>query len=102
MITAEFTGTADRLLSVQVSGHAGFAPAGEDIVCAAVSSAVQLTANAITEVRKAPCRVTVLENAVSIVPESSAAQEFLQALYLHLSLLAEEYPGTIHLKISEV
>ena len=27
----------------RVSGHAGFAPAGQDIVCAAVSSAVRLT-----------------------------------------------------------
>lgn len=42
MITVEiFSGNDEKILGYQVSGHAGFADSGEDIVCAAVSGIVQ-------------------------------------------------------------
>ena len=95
MIIAKFNRTAAGLLSATVSGHAGYAPAGEDVVCAAVSSAVQLTANALTEVLGTDAGIDVSENSVSIVRGNGA-------LGLGLGLLAEEYPGTIKVTISEV
>ncbi len=53
MICARFFRKNGSLSSVAaISGHAGFADAGEDIVCASVSSAVQLVANGITECAK--------------------------------------------------
>ena len=104
MITTAFHRRDGALLSATVSGHAGYAPAGEDVVCAAVSSAVQLTANALTEVLGTAARVRVSENTVSIVPEAGEqrSQAFLQSLLLHLELLAEDYPGTVKVTISEV
>ena len=104
MIIAKFNRTAAGLLSATVSGHAGYAPAGEVVVCAAVSSAVQLTANALTEVLGTDAGIDVSENSVSIVPVpgDAVSQAFLKALLLHLGLLAEEYPGTIKVTISEV
>jgi len=105
VITAKFTRTAERFASAAISGHAGYADSGQDIVCAAVTSAVQLTANAITEVVKAPADVRVLENLISIqLPAGFSLEEsrFLQALHLQLSLLAEDYPGTIQVIVSEV
>ena len=39
-----------NFVGFSVSGHAMFDEAGRDIVCAAVSSAVQLTVNGITEI----------------------------------------------------
>jgi len=33
----------DKILAVDILGHAGYAEEGEDIVCAAISSAVMLT-----------------------------------------------------------
>ena len=33
----------DMISSVDILGHAGYADEGEDIVCAAITSAVQLT-----------------------------------------------------------
>ena len=50
MIRVEFTKSGELLTCFSVSGHAGYDDYGHDIVCASVTSAVQLTANGITEV----------------------------------------------------
>ena len=105
MIQAEFLTQSGELCGCRLSGHAGFADYGEDIVCASVTSALQLTANGITEIIKAPVQVSVLENEISVVlkaPVSPCARAFLQALKLHLEVLAQEYEGTIQIKVSEV
>ncbi len=103
MIQASFTRAAQGFTAFEVTGHAGFAPAGEDIVCASVTSAVQLTANGITEILGVPATVLVEENKVSLTlppfPQEGA-REFLQALYLHFTLLEQEYPQ--HITVSEV
>ena len=52
MIVAKFFKSSRKFIGFQISGHAGFAESGYDIVCASVSSAVQLTANNITEIFK--------------------------------------------------
>ena len=43
MTKVTFSSQGGKLLSVDILGHAGYAEEGEDIVCAAVSSAVMLT-----------------------------------------------------------
>ena len=48
MITATFLSQKDTLCGFILNGHAGDRPAGESIVCAAVSSAALLAANTIT------------------------------------------------------
>lgn len=105
MIQADFVKTAGAFTSFSISGHAGYGDYGEDIVCASVTSAVQLTANAATEVFKAPAKVTALENTIQLAlpgkPQKEASQ-LLEALHLHLTVLAETYPGTIKVKVSEV
>ncbi len=103
MIKARFTGRP--ITSASISGHAGFADFGQDVVCAAVTSAVQLTANGITEVLKAPCQVSVLQDKIVLtLPGGSTdgAQAFMEALKLHLAILSEDYPGTIEVFVSEV
>ncbi|MCI6022681.1 MAG: ribosomal-processing cysteine protease Prp [Oscillospiraceae bacterium] len=105
MIRAEFFSKADHLNGFSVSGHSGYADAGEDIVCAAVSSAVQLTANGITEVLGAHASVSAEGDTVSLNLESASegnAEVFLEALRLHLSLLAEDYPKNVKLIYTEV
>jgi len=105
MISARFFQKNGRITGVTVSGHAGFADYGHDIVCASVTSAVQLTANAITDILLAPCDVRVQENSISIFPKADFGLEvlhLLQALELHLSALAEDYPNTISILVSEV
>ena len=105
MIRVEFTKSGELLTSFSVSGHAGYDDYGHDIVCASVTSAVQLTANGITEVLELPAKVDVEENLIRVTlprRQREKGQPFLQALLLHLRLLAQDYEGTIQVNLSEV
>ncbi len=104
MVTAKFTQKDGKLAAFDVSGHAGFANAGEDIVCAGVSSALQLTANGITEVVGAKAQVKVEENWISLklMAPDQRAEDFMRAFLLQLNLLSEAYPNTISINVSEV
>ncbi len=50
MTTVSFLRDARGLCGIRVSGHAGYAPAGEDIVCAATSVLITTCANALESV----------------------------------------------------
>lgn len=104
MIQASFTKTEGKLTAFSLKGHAGYDDYGKDIVCASVTSAVQLTANAITEVLKVPAEVQVQNNQIKLKLPGGfpQAEAFMDALLLHLTLLSEDYPGTIKVKVSEV
>ncbi|MDD2956130.1 MAG: ribosomal-processing cysteine protease Prp [Oscillospiraceae bacterium] len=104
MITASFGKDRKRFVSCKISGHAGYADYGEDIVCASVTSAVQYTANAMTEVFGVAADVSAEDDLIALaVPwEEENGSRLLEALHLHLTLLSEEYPKTISIKISEV
>lgn len=104
MIDTVLYKSGSAISKIVVSGHAGYADSGEDIVCAAISSAVQLTANAVSE-------VAGLENAVFLDEKTGAvticsykdagAKLFLEALELHISLLAQQYPKNIKITSRE-
>lgn len=105
MIQANFTKTEGKLTAFSLKGHAGYDEFGKDIVCASVTSAVQLTANAITEVLKVRADVQVLDNQIRMKLPINCPQEafhFMDALLLHLEILSEDYEGTIKVKVSEV
>lgn len=79
---------------------------GRDIVCASVTSAVQLCANGITEICKEKANLQVSENEIRLLLENPDCKEsalcFVEALYLHLHLLSEDYPGTVQISNVEV
>ncbi len=85
-----------------VQGHSGSAQAGEDIVCAAVSSAVYMAANTVTEVLglspKLDVRDGFLSLALSDLAEAETARPILQGLQLHLAGLQEQYPDFIQIE----
>lgn len=104
MIIAEFTGNNPKT-GFSVKGHAGYAKSGKDIVCAAVTSAVQLTANGITEILKTDAEVIVNEDEIKLsLPQNSpkAAYDFVEALYLHLSILSGNYRKNVKVIVTEV
>lgn len=105
MIQAVFVKKRGTLSGFTIRGHAGFADFGNDIVCASVSSAVQLSANLITEGFKAPAKVTVLEDEISLrlpdTQENFSACAVLDSLLQHIGFLAEDFPGTIQITFSE-
>lgn len=105
MIIASFHKRNGQFVQVSIKGHADFAEYGQDILCAAVTSALQLTANGITQVLGIKATVTQKENEVIVaLPKDSppAGYEFLAALHLHLSTLAEDYSEHITITHLEV
>ena len=104
MITAEFFTKQSKPYGFLIKGHSGYTESGNDIVCASVSSAVQLVANTITECFKINAEVKVLKDKIQLkLPDFHyEAEKMLEGLLLHLTVLSEDYEGTIKIKISEV
>lgn len=105
MIRARFDRRGGTLSAVQVTGHAGYAPAGGDIVCASVTSAVQLVCNGVTEVLNVSAGVETDEDTVRLTLPPKApkqAADFLEALLVHLELLRQDYPKYIQITVVEV
>ena len=105
MIRAVFTVENSIVTGVTVSGHSDYSEQGSDVVCAAVSSAVYMTANTITDVQQLDCSVAVDDGFLQIKlspNEAKQAQVILNGLLLHLDALSKEYAEYIDLKLSEV
>ncbi len=89
-----------RLVSVDVRGHSGYAEEGEDIVCAAVSSAVMLTHALLYDIKRIPVETLIEDDGAHIritLPERDIehGKDALLALKLHLTELEENYSGFI-------
>ena len=93
MITVKFF--TQGLPGFEVSGHAGYAEAGQDIVCAAVSSAVGLCECTITDVMGAEATIKVNERDASVYlrlsKENEKASDIISGLMLYLVSLRDEY-----------
>ena len=100
-----FTRGKETLVGFHVYGHSGFAEEGEDIVCAAVSSAVFMTMNTVTDVFHVNAGVSA-ENgdAVMKIPskDAEACQGILLGLKLHMLELEKQYGDFIKVKFTEV
>ncbi len=90
--------TKDGLLNgFEIKGHSGYEEAGNDIVCAAVSSAAYMAANTITEVIGLKAEIDIDDDGFLkfiSVPDSEA-QIILRGLRLHLEALSQDYPENI-------
>ncbi len=86
-----------------VRGHAGLAPSGADILCAAVSSAVQLCVNTVSAF--APCTVRSDDAAAEVFLKldkvSAAAQTALGCFFDHLEDLLTQFPKHLTLESKE-
>ncbi|MBQ8514135.1 MAG: ribosomal-processing cysteine protease Prp [Ruminococcus sp.] len=94
-----------QLCGCRVSGHAGFAEQGEDIVCAGVSTAVQMTANMLTEIFKIPAEISVEDNCIGIrLPDSPSPEgvKVLEGFKLQMQLMKGDFPRFIQIKHTEV
>ncbi len=94
----------DRITGFEAKGHSGYAAAGEDIVCAAVTSAVRLAECAVNDVLGLEAAVKVREKDASIslkLPgglgqtNESTCQTLLTAMMVYFTSLHEEYPDNI-------
>ncbi|MCD8331360.1 MAG: ribosomal-processing cysteine protease Prp [Oscillospiraceae bacterium] len=101
MTTANFFAQGSRLTGFTVQGHSGLAPEGEDVLCAAVTSAVRLVECAVNDVLGLECPVKVRRRDAFIslklpagLEQSSetTCQTLLEGLMVYFCQLHEEYP----------
>ena len=104
MIEVTFTSQGSRVTGFTVQGHSGLAPQGEDILCAAVTSAVRLAECAVNDVLGLEAAVKVREKDAYLslkLPgglgpaNESTCQTLLTAMMVYFSSLHEEYPENI-------
>jgi uncharacterized protein YsxB (DUF464 family) len=106
MINAEFFIKNSRFSGFRISGHAGYSDSGSDIVCASVSSAVQLTANTVTDFFGISANVSA--EGETVILETSGSENskevnlLISSLKAHLDLISEEFPGTLNITTTEV
>ena len=102
MTKCEFRMENERIAGFSVSGHSGYAEAGQDIVCAAVSAVVGMAEATINDVCGAKAKVRVKEEDArvtltlpAVCDEEESVQAVLAGLLLYLCNLRDEYPDYI-------
>jgi uncharacterized protein YsxB (DUF464 family) len=91
-----------------VSGHAGYAKHGSDIVCSAVSALTQAAAMGLSEFLNVCGELAVEEGHMRLAlrsglrkEEALQAEAILQTLWLGLSGIREAYPGHLEIEVTE-
>lgn len=107
MIVVQVRRVEGRPAGFTVTGHAGYAPRGSDIVCAAVSALTDTTVLGLERLAGAKALVKAEEGNLSCdLPEglSPAAREraelLLETMLLGLSEITRAYPGRLRLRDS--
>lgn len=104
MTKASFVTEGSRIQAFTIEGHSGWADSGEDILCAAITSAVRLTECAVNDVLGLGAAVKVKERDASITlklpgglsqTNEETCQTLMTALMVYLAELHEEYPDNI-------
>ena len=104
MIRAVFRYAGRMPRGFSLCGHAGAGCAGEDIVCAAVSSAAYMTANTLTDIVGAKATVDEKDGhlALAVCEENAGIQTVIDGFFLHMKALQEQYPERIQVFKTEV
>ena len=110
MTTITFHSAQGRLDSFVVEGHSGYAEAGADIVCAAVSAAVGLVECTFNEVLGLGASVKIREKDARIALKlpgglgeinEHTCQDLLAGLMVYLQDLSEEYPENLIVQLDD-
>ena len=92
-----------QIIRIRSSGHSGYAQAGTDIVCAAVSILMTTCANALETVAGFEPAVTVDEERALLDlqvshPENSIVQTVIQTVLQGLRDISQTYPKYVQIK----
>ena len=110
MTTITFHSAQGRLDGFVVEGHSGYAEAGADIVCAAVSAAVGLVECTFNEVLGLGASVKIREKEARIALKlpgglgevnEHTCQDLLAGLMVYLQDLSEEYPENLIVQLDD-
>ena len=104
MTSVIFHTVEDRIIGFDAQGHSGYGEEGEDIVCAAVTSAVRLAEATVNDVMGLCASVKVDQETAAIslrlpgglAPTAeSTCQNLMTGLMVYLAQLHDEYPENI-------
>lgn len=104
MTTVTFHMEGDRICGFDALGHSGYAEAGSDIVCAAVTSAVRLVDATVNDVLGLAASVKTDEKDAKIsfrlpgglsAAAETCCQSLLTGLMVYFAQLHDEYPENI-------
>ena len=102
MTRCEFFTEDDRITGFTISGHSGYAEAGQDIICAAISAVVTMAEATINDVCGAKAKVRVKEDDARVTltlpascDEEEAVQAVLAGMLLTLCGMRDDYPDFI-------
>ena len=104
MTSVIFHTVEDRIIGFDAQGHSGYGEEGEDIVCAAITSAVRLVEATVNDVMGLCAAVKVNEREASIAlrlpgglasDAESTCQNLLTGLMVYLAQIHDEYPDNI-------
>ena len=110
MTNVTFHRADSRIDGFTVDGHSGYAEAGSDIVCAAISAVVGMTECTINEVLglAAPVKVREQDGYVSLrLPgglgqaNERTVQDLLAGMMVYLQALGEEYPDNLIVRLDD-
>ena len=108
MTSVIFQTVEDRIIGFDAQGHSGYGEQGEDIVCAAVTSAVRLVEATVNDVMGLCASVKVNQETAAIslrlpgglAPTAeSTCQNLMTGLMVYLAQLHDEYPE--HIEVLE-
>ena len=82
-----------------MTGHAGFAEYGEDIVCAGISALVQTLVEAVEELTDDELQYEISAGYVDVKHEAltERAQVLFDAFLIGVEMIAESYPENVEL-----
>ena len=102
MTRCEFFTEGDRITGFSISGHSGYAEAGQDIVCAAISAVVTMAEATINDVCGAKAKVRVKDEQARITltlpvscDEEDTVQAVLAGMMITLAGMRDDYPDYI-------
>ncbi len=102
MTRCEFFTENDRITGFSISGHSGYAEAGSDIVCSAISAVVTMAEATINEVCGAKAKVRVKDEQARIsltlptsCDEEDTVQAVLAGMMITLCSIRDDYPDYI-------
>ncbi|MGM9663165.1 MAG: ribosomal-processing cysteine protease Prp [Oscillospiraceae bacterium] len=104
MTTITFISEGSRITGFDAAGHSGYAEAGADIVCAAVTSAVRVTECTLNDVMGLSASVHTDEKRAKLslrlpgglsASADNTCQALMTGLMVYFSQLHEEYPDNV-------
>lgn len=109
MIRITMARSNGRSVGFDCTGHAGFAEAGRDIVCSAVSALTQTAVLGITEIAKIPAGVSIDDDGIRCILARDATETqceqadlLLSSMEAGLIAIGRAHPHTLKITDREV